>query len=134
MTRDDLIGQLASCVGQGMRVPDEAFRLAASIDLERFKGLSVHSAALLVVRMGLQKRFRFFTVRPSTVERAASQLFLEADKAESKLSPKQALGFSPAMWRRSGIRKSAPETCRPTSAGVFYDAFVSVYSPWSISA
>jgi hypothetical protein len=97
MTRDDLIGQLASCVGQGMRVPDEAFRLATSIDLERFKGLSVHSAALLVVRMGLQKRFRFFTVRPSTVERAASQLFLEADKAESKLSPKQALGFSPAM-------------------------------------
>jgi hypothetical protein len=47
--------------------------------------------------MGLQKRFRFFTVRPSTVERAASQLFLEADKAESKLSPKQALGFSPAV-------------------------------------
>jgi len=80
-----------------MRVPDEAFRLAASIDLERFKGLSVHSAALLVVRMGLQKRFRFFTVRPSTVERAACQLFLVADKAESKLSPKQPPGFSPAM-------------------------------------
>ena len=46
MNRDDLIGQLASCVGQGMRVPDEAFRLAASIDLERFNGMSVHSAAL----------------------------------------------------------------------------------------
>jgi hypothetical protein len=59
MNRDDLIGQLASCVGQGMRVPDEAFRLAASIDLERFNGMSVHSAALLVLRMGLQKRFRF---------------------------------------------------------------------------
>jgi hypothetical protein len=95
MNRDDLIGQLASCVGQGMRVPDEAFRLAASIDLERFKGMSVHSAALLVLRMGLQKRFRFLTVRPSTVEREASQRFGEASKTDSKLSAKPLLGISP---------------------------------------
>ncbi|CAM8649935.1 hypothetical protein MCEMAEM21_02534 [Oxalobacteraceae bacterium] len=97
MNRDELIGQLASCVGQGMRVPEEAFRLAASIDLQRFKGMSVHSAALLVLRMGLQKRFRFFTVRPSTVERQASQLFGEAGKAGSKLSTKPPLGFSPVI-------------------------------------
>lgn len=95
MNRDDLIGQLASCVGQGMRVPDEAFRLAASIDLERFKGMSVHSAALLVLRMGLQKRFRFFTVRPSTVEREVSQLFGEAARTESKLAPNRPVGFTP---------------------------------------
>lgn len=97
MSRDDLIGQLASCVGQGMRVPDEAFRLAASIDLQRFKSMSVHSAALLVLRMGLQKRYSFFTVRPSTVEREVSQLFRETTKADSKLSPKQPLGFVPIM-------------------------------------
>jgi hypothetical protein len=97
MNRDDLIGQLASCVGQGMRVPDEAFRLAASIDLQRFKVMSVHSAALLVLRMGLQKRFRFFTVRPSTIEREASQRLGEASKADSKLAAKPPLGFSPAV-------------------------------------
>jgi hypothetical protein len=97
MNRDDLIGQLASCVGQGMRVPDEAFRLAASIDLERFNDMSVHSAALLVLRMGLQKRFRFFAVRPSTVEREASQRLGEASKADSKLSTKPPLGFSPVI-------------------------------------
>ncbi len=94
MNRGDLIGQLASCVGQGMRVPDEAFRLAASIDLERFKGMSVHSAALLVLRMGLQKRFRFFAVRPSTVEREVSQLLGEAGKTESKLARNRQVGFT----------------------------------------
>jgi hypothetical protein len=77
-----------------MRVPEEAFRLAASIDLQRFKGMSVHSAALLVLRMGLQKRFRFLTVRPSTIEREASQRFGEAKKSDSTLSTKPALGFS----------------------------------------
>jgi hypothetical protein len=95
MNRDDLIGQLASCVGQGMRVPEEAFRLAASIDLQRFKGMSVHSAALLVLRMGLQKRFRFLTVRPSTIEREASQRLGEARKSDSTLSTKPLLGISP---------------------------------------
>lgn len=97
MSRDDLIGQLASCVGQGMRVPDEAFRLAASIDLQRFTGMSVHSAALLVLRMGLQKRFRFLTVRPSTIEREASQRFGDASKADRTHTAKPPRGFSPAV-------------------------------------
>jgi hypothetical protein len=78
-----------------MRVPEEAFRLAASIDLQRFKGMSVHSAALLVLRMGLQKRFRFLTVRPSTIEREASQRLGEARKSDSTLSTKPLLGISP---------------------------------------
>jgi hypothetical protein len=59
--------------------------------------MSVHSAALLVLRMGLQKRFRFFTVRPSTIEREASQRLGEASKADSKLAAKPPLGFSPAV-------------------------------------
>jgi hypothetical protein len=47
--------------------------------------------------MGLQKRFRFLTVRPSTVEREASQRFGEASKTDSKLSAKPPRGFSPAV-------------------------------------
>ncbi|MFM7226088.1 MAG: hypothetical protein ACKO10_00885 [Betaproteobacteria bacterium] len=97
MSRDDLIGQLTSCVGQGMRVPEEAFRLAASIDMQRFKGMSVNSAALLVLRMGLQKRFRFFAVRPSTIEREAAHLFGESAKAESKLSVRRPLGLATVL-------------------------------------
>ena len=49
-----------------MRVPDEAFRLAASIDLERFKGMSVHSAALLVLQGRPWLRVR---VRPEAIQR-----------------------------------------------------------------
>lgn len=97
MNRDDLVGQLANCVGQGMRVPEEAFRLAATIDMQRFKGLSVHAAALLVLRMGLQKRFRSFTVRPSTVEREAAHLLGESGKVESKLSARRPLGLAPVL-------------------------------------
>ena len=97
MNRDDLIGQLSSCVGQGMRVPEEAFRLAATIDMQRFKGMSVNSAALLVLRMGLQKRFRFFTVRPSTVEREAAQLFGDTAKAETKLAARRSLGLATVL-------------------------------------
>lgn len=89
MNRNDLIGQLTAFVGQGMRVPEEAFRLAHTIDLQRFRGVSVHAAATLVLRMGLQKRFRFFSVRPSVVEREVNQLVGASSKVDSKLAPLQ---------------------------------------------
>jgi hypothetical protein len=98
MNRDDLVGQLAAYVGQGMRVPEEAFRLADTIDLQRFKGLSVHTAATMVLRMGLQKRFRFFSVRPSVVEREINQLFGASSKVERKLAPMRlASGLHPLI-------------------------------------
>jgi len=47
--------------------------------------------------MGLQKRFRFFTVRPSTIEREAAQLSGESSKVESKLSTRRPLGLAPVL-------------------------------------
>lgn len=69
MQRDELIQHLSSFVSQGIRVPEQAFEIARNIDLARFERTPVREAAILLLRMALQKRFGFLTVRSSLVDR-----------------------------------------------------------------
>ncbi len=73
MSRDQLVEYLSSCAAQGIRVPQEAFDLASTIDLNRVAHLPMRDAALLVLRMGLQAHFRFLTVRPSLLDTPAAR-------------------------------------------------------------
>ncbi len=56
-------------VSQGVSVPEQAFEIARTIPLERFERTSPRTAALTVLRMGLQRRFAFLAVRPSLLRR-----------------------------------------------------------------
>ncbi len=68
MTRDELTRHLSNFASHGVSVPTQAFEIAETIDLSRFERSSPRQAALLVLRMALQKRFSFLTVRPSLLE------------------------------------------------------------------
>ncbi len=68
MSRDDLVQHLMLFVSQGIRVPEQAFEIARTIDLERFERTPPRAAALMVLRMGLQRRFGFLTIRSSLLE------------------------------------------------------------------
>ncbi len=69
MSRDDLVRHLMLLVSQGVRVPEQAFEIAQSVPLERFERTHPRTAALTVLRMGLQRRFAYLAVRPSLLER-----------------------------------------------------------------
>ncbi len=69
MTRDDLLQQLTHFVAQGVRVPEQAFEIARSVQLERFERTSPRAAALTILRMGLQRRYDFLTVTRSMLDR-----------------------------------------------------------------
>lgn len=68
MTRDDMIQHLSFFVSQGISVPEQAFDMARTMDMARFERTTARQAALLVLRMALQRRFSFLTVRPSLLD------------------------------------------------------------------
>lgn len=86
MNRDDLVQHLMLFVAQGVRVPEQAFDIARTIDLQRFERTPPRSAALTVLRMGLQRRFGFLTIRSSLLEQ------LEAGAAHTRPAPSSPRG------------------------------------------
>lgn len=88
MNRDDLLRHLMVLVTQGVRVPEHAFEIAQTIPLERFQNSSPRVAALTVLRMGLRRRFGFFSVRPSLLEKGgAEDTGATAARRHRRLSP-----------------------------------------------
>ncbi len=73
MSRDDLMQYLMLFVSQGVRVPEQAFELARTVDLKHFERTPPRTAALTILRMGLQRRFSFLAVRPSLLENALAR-------------------------------------------------------------
>lgn len=73
MSRNELIQHLVACKDQGIKVPQEAFDLANTIDLARLERLPLREAALVILRMGLQARFRFLAIHPSLLDKQAAR-------------------------------------------------------------
>jgi hypothetical protein len=71
MKRDDLMQHLMLFVSEGVRVPEQAFDIARTIDLNRFKHMPLRAAAVTILRMGLQRRFGFLSIRNSLLDQVA---------------------------------------------------------------
>jgi len=71
MNRDDLMQHLMLFVSEGVRVPEQAFDIARTIDLNHFEHTPPRAAAVTVLRMGLQRRFGFLSIRNSLLDQLA---------------------------------------------------------------
>lgn len=63
MTNHDLIDELNHLKSLGMLVVDEAFDLARDADITLYSTISKQDAAMHLMRFGIQKKFKFSTVK-----------------------------------------------------------------------